>query len=138
MDLIGHYVIIGIISGVSFILGALVSAIIIIPFEENLIRFLRNRWWLLIGKAVKGSRVRGILYESFHGSNIELKFELLLPYPDMSENGMRIEMSDDLIREGIRHKYNIDMNKSRNMNNITTKSMIILKDDLDLKPPVSY
>src|SRR5699024_7464166 len=138
-DLIVEYSVIGITSGVSFMLGALISAIIIIPFEENLIQFLRNRWWLMTSKAVKGSRVKGILYENSIASNIDIKFELLLPYSDMTEEGMSIEKSDDLIREGIRHKYGKEIYREQKMNHITSKSnIIILKSDLDLKPLSNY
>ena len=36
-----------IINGVWFIIGAFISSIILIPFEDTLLQFLRNYWSLL-------------------------------------------------------------------------------------------
>ncbi|WP_239102453.1 hypothetical protein [Mammaliicoccus vitulinus] len=132
-------------SGVSFIFGALVSTVLLIPFEENLIQFLRNRYLLVRKKAVRGTRVRCTIYPKFNiGMNSILnlndlilsgKFEFIvnLPYKNISEDYMAINESDNLIREAIHQKYKIRLD-GLELNNVSpSQNIIIRNEDLDLK-----
>ncbi|QFJ04246.1 hypothetical protein DQU96_00285 [Staphylococcus aureus] len=51
-----------IINGFWFIIGAFISSIILIPFEDTLLQFLRNYWLLLKKKAVKGTVIKCSVY----------------------------------------------------------------------------
>lgn len=132
-------------SGVSFIFGALVSTVLIIPFEENLIQFLRNRYLLVRNKAVRGTRVRCTIYPKFNvGMNSILnsndlilsgKFEFIvnLPYKNISEDCMSVDESDNLIKEAIYQKYKIKLDGLALNNVSSSQNIIIRNDDLDLK-----
>ncbi|MEB7400190.1 hypothetical protein NGC02_01525 [Mammaliicoccus sciuri] len=132
-------------SGLSFMFGALISTVLLIPFEENLIQFLRNRYLLVRKKAVRGTKVRCTIYPKFNvGINNTLnlndlilsgKFEFIvnLPYKNISEDCMPINDSDNLIKEAIYQKYNIRLD-GLTLNNVSpSQNIIIKKEDLDLK-----
>lgn len=143
--------------GVSFILGAFISTIILIPFEENLIKFLRHRWWLMKGKAIRGTKVSGYFLDRemrrrvyrdnpsdfiFKGSPTEhfkMYFELYVPYKNLKESPeMSIKQSDDIIRSAYLNKYKINVyDKSTfEINHVSLKSDIVIRmEDLNLKPP---
>lgn len=140
---------------VSFIVGAFLSAVFLIPFEENLLSFLRKRWWLIRKKAVRGTVVKGYFIDRYkqqeefqkneigfiiRGTNkpYRMYYELKLPYPDISTDAMTLERSHDLIRMAYANKYKKDVHvvKAFPLNEVNPRSNIIIrKEDLDMKPP---
>ncbi|WP_026866219.1 hypothetical protein [Jeotgalicoccus marinus] len=144
------------VAGASFILGAFASAILLIPFEENLLQFLRKRWWLLTKKAVVGTTVRGYFVdkikqeETYHVNPtrffmlgrpeepFRMYFELKLPYPSIKDDVIPVEQSEDIIRRAYYNKYKVNVENRYNfpMNGITLKSKIIIRiENLNVKPP---
>ncbi|WP_436884779.1 hypothetical protein [Mammaliicoccus sciuri] len=125
--------------------GALISTVVLIPFEENLIKFLRNRYLLVRKKAVRGTKVRCTIFSKFIvGINstrnlndliLSGKFEFIvnLPYKNISEDCMPINYSDNLIKEAIYQKCNIRLD-GLTLNNVSPSQNIIIKnEDLDIK-----
>lgn len=144
------------LAGVSFIAGALVSAILLIPLEENLLEFLRKRWWLFRKKAVRGTIVKGYFVDKARKDKayqlnpsrfimqgkpdgpFRMYFELKLPYPNIKEDAMPIAQSDDLIRQAYYHqnKIYVDDTYWYPVNGVSMRSDVIIRnEDLDVKPP---
>ncbi|WP_236582531.1 hypothetical protein [Staphylococcus pasteuri] len=129
-----------IMNGVWFVIGAFLSSIILIPFEETLLQFLRNYWLLFSKKAVKGSIIKCSIYPN-KGSieNILLSsqfaFKVKLPYQNISEDHMDIKESNQIIVKAITNKYGIDLQKNNyKLNNVSPiYNVIIHKNDLDYK-----
>lgn len=132
--LIENYV----LNGFWFIMGAFISSIILIPFEETLLHFLRDRWLLFRGKAVKGTVVKCSIYsDNITNNNLlfnsKFIFEVKLPFPNIGTDYMDLIESNQIIFQAILNKYGIDLQKNDCMlNNVHPKyNVIIRKTDLD-------
>mgnify|MGYP006926331840 CR=1 FL=1 len=128
------------VNGFWFIIGAFLSSIILIPFEDTLLQFLRNYWLLLNKKAVKGTVIKCTVYP--HIDSIEnaylisqITFKVKLPYKNMSEDYMDIKESDQIIMKAILNKYGIDLQRNNyKLNNVIPNyNVFIRKDELDYK-----
>lgn len=129
-----------IVNGFGFIIGAFISSIILIPFEDTLLQFLRNYWLLLKKKAIKGTVIKCSIYP--HMDSIEnaylisqITFKVNLPYKHMSENYMDIKESNRIIMKAILNKSGVDLQKNNyKLNNIMPNyNVFIRKDELDYK-----
>ena len=129
-----------IINGFWFIIGAFISSIILIPFEDTLLQFLRNYWLLLKKKAVKGTVIKCSVYPHMDSLENEylisqITFKVNLPYKYMSEDYMNIKESDRIIMKAILNKYGIDLQKNNyKLNNVTPNyNIFIRKEELEYK-----
>jgi hypothetical protein len=143
------------ISSIAWLLvGLILGVIVSIIFYEKIAE-ANKKWLLFRGRAIRGSYVKGKIYDSSNDEKDSMRpmdkvvhdgwwgFELYMPYknmdeyhPDKNPEGMDIKQSDALIKEAIFNKYNRNYHgKSFRMNAATRKNVIIPIEKLDMKVP---